>query len=291
MTWHRGQGVWLTGLGHVASNGRKVTALMVALIVGGCGKSEEPQDTSDAVMWPIDGSEGCMERAEGVAPWVEVDGISRTFEMNLPDGYDATRAYPLVMAYHGSGGTGATARSYFGFRKEMGNDAIVVYPDALPNEEDPGWDLEAEGTDVRFFDVLRAHLLANFCVNDTRIFVTGHSKGAYMSNLLGCVRPGSITAIAPVAGGPINRATCVGDVAAWVTHGELDQSVPLSAGEGARDLWREMNRCEDTFVATDPSPCVAYEACARDTHWCLHEGAHEWPDDAARAIWNFFEAQ
>jgi polyhydroxybutyrate depolymerase len=266
-------------------------ALTLALIVGACGKGEEPLDTSEVVTWPIDGSAGCGQTEEGVAPSVEVDGITRTFEMNLPDGYAATRAYPLVMAYHGSGGTGATARSYFGFRQEMGQDAIVVYPDALPDEEDPGWDLEAEGVDVQFFDVLRAHLLASFCVDDTRIFVTGHSKGAYMSNLLGCVRPGSLTAIAPVAGGPINRATCVGDVAAWVTHGALDQSVPLSAGEGARDLWREMNRCDDTFVGTDPSPCVAYEGCKRDTHWCLHEGAHEWPDDAAQAIWQFFEAQ
>ncbi len=273
----------------------------VAWLGGGCGGGEAALEIADTAMTggaastettgPLYGSEGCGKSGQGIPDTIDVDGQERTFVLDVPDAYDPTRAYPLVTAWHGLGGDGALARSYFGIRDQVGDDAIVVYPDGLYAHGGTGWDLTADGRDAAFFDALTERLFAELCIDEERVFATGHSYGGYMSNLLGCARADVLAAIAPVAGGPTWWAGCNDKVAAWVTHGSGDTVVDLSEGEATRDQWVNTNACDTSAAPTDPDPCVAFEGCARDTHWCLHDGGHEWPSFAAGAIWQFFEAQ
>jgi poly(3-hydroxybutyrate) depolymerase len=155
----------------------------------------------------------------------------------------------------------------------------------------PGWDLSATGVDVQLFDALVAALSQQYCVDPNRIFSTGHSFGAFFTNRLGCSRGNVLRAIAPVAGAPpVGGTNCSGDVAAWITHGQNDPTVPFTQGEATRDFWRSRNSCSTMSQATPPSPCVAFQSCTQPVHWCAHTGGHEWPSFAAGGIWTFFNS-
>jgi polyhydroxybutyrate depolymerase len=134
------------------------------------------------------------------------------------------------------------------------------------------------------------------CVDANRVFATGHSSGAGMTNDLGCQRGDVLRAIAPVAGaGPyvFGRATCTGQVAVWITHADNDESVDFSSGEASRDHWIQANGCNpEDFTTVTPPECVAYNGCdpGYPVHWCVHHDNHNWPDFATQAMWDFFRS-
>lgn len=245
------------------------------------------------------GTPGCgnpVEVGEGQVE-IDVDGQARTYVLVVPDGYDPATPMPLVFGWHGRGGDADTARLYFGLEDAAAGAAIFAYPNGLPIESmggQTGWDLAPDGIDVAFFDAMVQQLSDELCIDTARIHSAGHSFGGYMSNALGCFRPDVLRAIGPVAGGPPFAACGDGRVAAILIHGELDEVVPISQGEAARDALLARNACEDTTMPVDPDPCVAYDGCdaGYDVRWCQHAEAtlmgHMWPSFAGPAIWNFF---
>jgi len=241
-----------------------------------------------------DASPGCGEVNPNPDTSLPIEGKSRSFVLSIPNDYNPNQAYPLVFAWHGRGGSGSIAKSYFGLTGPMGDDAIVVYPNGVPQWSvggDTGWDLNPNGDDFDFFDAMLEHLADSLCVDTSRVFSTGHSFGGYMSNTLGCFRGDVHNAIAPVAGGPYGSIACPDEVGVWLTHGFADSVVWLSEGLSALYIWQQANGCSSTSSDTDPSPCVAFDGCSRDVHWCEHTGGHEWPSFAGAAIWDFFSAQ
>lgn len=251
---------------------------------------------------------GGSEAGCGVDPGIEgavvgaitAQDLERRFLLVLPEGYDPGLAYPLVYMLHGRGSNGEQLRLYAGVEEASAGAAIFVYPDGLPlasMNNQTGWELDAGGRDVAFFDALHEELTTNLCVDPERIYATGHSFGGFFSNTLGCVRGDILRAIAPVAGGGPGAA-CTGQVAAWIAHGEGDAVVPTLLGEGSRDYWADDNGCSDRTAMTEPDPCVAYSGCDEglEVTWCLHAesglglGTHTWPMFAGAAIWAFFAA-
>jgi polyhydroxybutyrate depolymerase len=226
---------------------------------------------------------------------LELFGTTRGFVLSVPNDYDSTKPYPLVFAWHGQGGDGALSRRYFGVEDAAAGSAIFVYPDGLPLlGDDTAWDLSPEGVDVAFFDTLLARVFAEYCVDTSRIFSTGHSYGGYMTNRLGCSRANVLRGVASVAGGPPfgpgRDAPCAGRVAALLVHGESDSDVEIAEGERARDRYLGTNACQATTQAVSPAPCARYDGCDEEAPvvWCMHQGNHAWPDFAGSAIAEFF---
>lgn len=241
------------------------------------------------------GSPGCgLDVAPGAVDLsIDVDGMERTYILVIPDDYDPQRAYPLVFAWHGLGGDGALARLYFGVEQAAAGEAIILYPDGLPQDlvgGQTGWSLD----DVMLFDALADELSNTACIDRERIFSTGHSFGGYMTNGLACLRGEVVRAIGQVAGGPSAVGECSGEVAAWLAHSPSDEVVLFSEGTAARDQYLMRNGCDETQAPVDPSPCVQYDGCLADhpVVWCDHEeggaNGHNWPNFAAPAIWAFF---
>ncbi len=236
----------------------------------------------------------------GVVPatpqMIMVEGAAREYILALPPGYDPNKQYPLVFAWHGRGGDGALARLYFKIEEASQGAAIFVYPYGLPladMQNQTGWDLDPANEDFAFFDALLADLNGRLCVDQQRIFSTGHSFGGYMSNQLGCYRGDVLRAIGLVAGGgPFG--VCSGQVAAWLAHGTIDQVVPYTEGTKSHDHWSGANNCTGPGPAVDPAPCVADDGCDADAPvvWCSHSepdfSGHGWPSWAAAGIWGFF---
>lgn len=239
--------------------------------------------------------QGCGRNPSELAKTLTIDGVQRSFELYVPREYEPERAYPLIYAWHGRGLSGMQARGQFALERVVGGDAIIVYPDALPldsGDGGAGWVFDPAGRDHALFDQLHGYLRDSLCIDDDEVYSTGWSHGAMMSHNLGCYRGELFAAIAPVAGAPtFDFGPCHGDVAVWAVHGRNDDILAVERGRAARDRWLAAHTCTAATTPTEPSPCVAYEGCARAVHWCEHSGGHPWPSFAAEGMWRFFRGQ
>jgi poly(3-hydroxybutyrate) depolymerase len=243
-------------------------------------------------------SAGCGKPAPmaGMAT-IDVMGMPRTYIMALPQGYDSNKPYKLIFAWHGLGGTAQQiAANWYGLSRMSNNGAIFVAGQGLETSNSvgsgPGWP-NTNGQDVAFVKALYASLQGSVCFDQQRVFSVGMSYGGIMSNTLGCQMGDVFRAIAPMSGsGPGfgGRATCVGQVAVWMSHGDNDTVVPTASGEASRDFWAKANHCQMQTAPVDPSPCVAYAGCDADlpVTFCEFPGGHTVPSFAAAAIWKFF---
>jgi polyhydroxybutyrate depolymerase len=255
---------------------------------GAPGDDAGPSSGSDGGSIP---SGGCGAAAESGERMIATPDGMRTYLVELPDGYDPDTPTPLVFGFHGATTSGRLFASagYGNLGSTLGDYAILVYPDALGMPT--AWEAER---DVPFIDQVLDALLDELCVDETRVFATGHSSGGFFSNALGCERGERIRAIAPVSGGGpfvFGGRTCEGEVAAWIAHGAMDMTVELMYGTDSRDFWTDASGCDlASSSPTDPDPCVAY-TCDDADHpvvYCEYTGGHEWPRFAPAGISTFF---
>jgi len=228
-----------------------------------------------------------------------VGSTTRTYELYVPAGYDGTRAYPIVFAFHGDGGTGAGIRGSFHLETTSGGEAIFVYPDGTGKT----WHIDTLAEmmpDIGFVDAITDSLTTIYCVDSARIFATGMSRGAYFVNQLACRSRTAFRAVATHAGGgPFGVAdsewdgqgnlACSATLSALQVQGLSDTVVPPSEGRKPRDFWRARNGCAATTSAYGTSPCVAYDGCARPEVWCAIPGlGHALWSNASQVTWDFF---
>ncbi len=229
---------------------------------------------------------------------IMIDGEERTFLRFIPAGYQPNTPIALVLAFHGSGGTSAAARSTFELEAAAAGKAIIIYPQALTNSEGPNrWDAHLkDGKDYKFFDDLIRRTEANYCIDRDRIFATGFSLGARFTSNLGCWRGDVLRAIAPVAPGgsttTLPLTGCVGEVGIWEGLGNLDDSLHTVGSTLVRDHYRTVNGCAATRTPTTPNGCERYDGCRAEVPavWCTYNLAHMWPPIAPAGVMGFFAA-
>lgn len=236
-----------------------------------------------------------------------VDGRERTFLTRVP-ATAGTAPHSLVIAFHGRTNDAARARRYFGLDEAL-PEAIIVYPRALANG--PGtfaWAAPGDPPDhlrdFAFVDALIDAVGRTACVDLGRVFVVGHSLGAYFANDVACSMGGRIRAVASVAGG-LQGDGCVGGAAALLVHHPDDRLVGIAAGVAARDSFRFANglstvsavRVQDDLLARLRCERYGKAHTANPVVWCPRDDAttplggydhHTWPVGAAAAIAAFF---
>ena len=220
------------------------------------------------------------------------NGAERVYYLKLPKNYDSNTAYPLVFGFHGLSldYTSFIDETYYNIHSAVGEKAILVYPNALPDDNGvTKWD----NFDLDFFDDLYVELEANICFDIRKVFAVGLSNGGGFTHELGCQRGNKLRAIGPVAGGlSSDYSECIGQVAVIQIHGSNDTVMPLGMIKPTRDYWIAINSCkkEETSEGAD-STCDAYGGCDTDfpVQYCEHSGGHEWPNFVGDAIWNFFK--
>jgi len=164
-----------------------------------------------------------------------VGGVSRTYVLHVPP--SPGRSMPLVLSFHGHGGTGDEQSHLTGFDALADRDGfIVAYPDGI----DRGWndgrpETAKNGDDLAFASALIDALQQRYNVDPKRIYATGFSNGAIFSNYLACNESERIAAIAPVSGTmPVADAPrCKPKRAIPVLEidGTADPIVPYNGGE------------------------------------------------------------
>jgi len=216
---------------------------------------------------------------------VQVGGGNRSYSTRLPDGYDSTRAYPVIFLLHGCGND----TNNVPMDRVVGNDAILVRG---TGSDGTCWNTDANGPDITYIDAMVEDVQARYCTDIGAFFAVGYSSGSWLANQLACARPGVFRGIGTVTGGLPTGAVCRDPVAHIFVHDRDDQDNRIEWDTPGRDQWIMLNGCSNATMPVDPSPCVAYQGCDPEYPivWCETSGrGHSRQDELAPgAFWDFF---
>jgi len=233
--------------------------------------------------------------------------------VSVPTGYTGKDPVPAVIAFHAAGNDNASMQRNF-----TGSDLVKKYLMVYPNSTTPssGWNLSADKT--RYLDT-QAALFSQACVDENRVYATGHSSGSQMIAQLLCSGDADFDAVAPVASSVYCSKWKKGPVPALVIHGVMDSeraAYGLNDGNGAKDIqpYLMSNMCSTMSTPFDPvltncanvktgidgkpfdDGCVQFQGCSAVTKWCNHNDPqygtsnHGIPCFGVRAIYDFFES-
>ncbi len=156
-----------------------------------------------------------------------VDNTLQPYRLFVPASYDGKKAYPLIMLLHGMGGDESTMFDGYGngaFEQLAEKHGYIV---ACPKGREPAsmyrGSAEQDVMDV-LVDVRRAYK-----VDANRIYITGHSMGAYGTWSTAIDHPEVFAALATISGGgDVTQVSKIAKIPQLVIHGDNDPTVPVA---------------------------------------------------------------
>ena len=158
----------------------------------------------------------------------------RSYVLALPQNYQANKNYKLLLAFHGSGGSGKNMQNIAGFER-LSDDYIVVYPDSKIEEWNDGCNCNKTHRlgidDLDFVDKLIVDVTSRHSIDIGQIYAVGFSQGGlFVQNLL-CNRSEVFNGIASVAS-PMSvqlSASCKieNPTSYMMVHGKKDNVLPF----------------------------------------------------------------
>jgi predicted esterase len=191
--------------------------------------------------WVIKWNDEALERSASLAAPFEAreflseKGDKLLYRIFIPDNYDSTKQYPLVVGLHHGGSHGQdNVRQIDGTQPVQALYQLrSTYPAILFVPQCPqGMAFGAPAGSVTLIDSIVFEAIAEiekaYNVDSKRRYVTGISGGGYGSWHFLKARPKMFAAAVPICGGgdPANAAS-FSDVAIWAFHGENDRLVPV----------------------------------------------------------------
>jgi polyhydroxybutyrate depolymerase len=199
------------------------------------------------------------------------------YHVRTPSNYDATIAHPLLMVYAAAGQSGLASERMTGLTSTAtASGFVMVYADHRPLGIPA---IEQLGT-------IPGSVAKKWCIDEKRVFVTGHSDGGTASLALAVLDKTKKVpaAIAPSAAGwtgkDLEAYHCPAPIPVMVMHGANDSLFP---GWGAQTSawWVACNGCDAAKSKKIEGGCVAYQGCSSGgaTLYCEGAGSHrDWPN-------------
>jgi polyhydroxybutyrate depolymerase len=177
----------------------------------------------------------CNAQSGTTCQSLTINGVTRTYLLHVSPNF-RKNAGALVIVLHGSGGTGLTMENLTGFSALADQDGFAVaYPDGLvdasTSQSDWAYYFNDFNDDVGFFRQLINTLQTSVGPDPKKIYVTGHSAGAFMSHRLGVELSDLIAGIGSVEGAissngnPPPVPSALGPVSVLILHGDQDRTV------------------------------------------------------------------
>lgn len=240
-------------------------------------------------------------------------GVDRAYLLHMPPGYDRNKRYPLMISYHGDGGTGEGQERKTGFDSIADRDGFfIVYPDSNPNYgSGKEWQLSGTNNDVDFTNTLLQAIQSAYSIDATGIYVSGFSEGGGMAQAFACASAEKIAGVANVSNnlGPAKADAChpLVPVVSVHFHGTAD---PISFYDGGNykgvdtfsaletaQFWATKNGCtgspsveqfadklSDGTSVTDTMR--EWSGCAGNSKvifYTIDGGGHTWPGSSDEA--------
>lgn len=250
---------------------------------------------------------------------LEFGGRNRTYILHVPPGYDGKKPVPLVFDLHGFSSNGPQQLGLSGFEQVADKEGfLVVAPTGYMNSWNGdiafGSAFMAMLDDVGLMKAIVDQIAGMANIDHGRVFSTGLSNGAAMSNTLGCQAADTFAGVAPVADPlDIGRATCMPAQPTSVIgfHGYSDEYVPYEGGPGGGPrlpepfpsipdtlkAWAEIMGCmgePEVETISGMNKCEIYRTCGNgaEVGYCSIAGGHVLYQqnvlNIAEYAWNFF---
>ncbi len=191
-------------------------------------------DALDAGRNPFGANHGDFHRAYR-SP---VDGTLQPYRILIPDQYNGARPAPLLVALHGAGGDESDFFEDYPaapLQPEAQRHGFIV---VCPKGRDPQSGYRgAAGQDV--LDVV-AEVRREYRIDAGRIYLMGHSMGAYATWRLAMEHPDLFAALGPISGGgdPHGMAK-IRHIPQYIVHGANDQTVPVAQSRAMAQAARQ----------------------------------------------------
>lgn len=166
-------------------------------------------------------------------------GKTLPYSLFLPEGYSASKKYPVIFFLHGAGERGSdytTATKIleplFTNNADIVRNSIIIVPQCPSNG---WWNLDDGGYEKGWLAAavrLLYNVEENYACDTNRIYVMGLSMGGYGTWSV-LQRYGELFAAGvPICGwGDPTQASKMTDIPIWIYHGELDDTVSIDKSE------------------------------------------------------------
>jgi predicted peptidase len=168
-------------------------------------------------------------------------GETMPYLLFLPEGYDKTKSYPLVLWLHGGGTRGNNLKSLLAHGNEHGigylarADNQTRYPSFILAPQCPPhkiWGDPHSGqptAEMRMVFEILDKVRADYSIDNRRLYVMGMSLGGYGTWDIITRRPTTFAAAVPICGGGnTSKASGIAKIPIWVFHGDEDEMVNVS---------------------------------------------------------------
>ena len=231
---------------------------------------------------------------------INVNELNRSYLLELPKNYDASKEYPLIIGLHGRTNNNVMVKGYMwlmgGWRRWIeAHEVITAYPAWMW-----AWPFTwHQVQNIDFFDAMMQDIANNLCIDKSDVHIVGHSLGAYFSNKLSCLRWDVINSMTAVAWPGFN-AECRGPTRSLILHNEADWLVAYQSWLNALKIRKEKNLCSDISekITLGWLNCEIWNECSEWNSvvfcgWYPTYGnyPHSWPTQWAKWIYKFMEIE
>jgi len=239
---------------------------------------------------------------------IQSGGTMRSYILHVPPKYDGKTRMPLVMNFHGKGGTAQGSLASAWIPKADAVGIVVMIPQGLYNSWNggpagcptlvcccqPAQDHNID--DVAFVRAAVAKTAQDGCIDLKRVYAVGLSNGGIMSQWLACDAADLVAAIAPASGPNLGDCKPSRPITVVNYRGKQDSQVLYNGGmsmpgghvwpSAMADFtkWRNLDQCTDTPVPMPTHPlCQISSKCAggAEVILCSPNAGHVLYDGAA----------